>query len=98
MLLVLSLYLLNNFYCVSPKAYWPIASRIILTLFFVLTSSKNKTTLKRCIGFHFLLFVIMALKLLPEILDKLDIFVLEIEELLIPKVIISYFVRIFPHS
>jgi len=27
----------------------------------------------------------MALKLLPEILDKLDIFVLEIEELLIPK-------------
>jgi len=47
--------------------------------------SKNKTTLKRCIGFHFLLFVIMALKLLPEILDKLDIFVLEVEELLIPK-------------
>jgi len=48
-------------------------------------SSKNKTSLKRCIVFHFLLFVLMALKLLPEILDKLDIFVLEIEELLIPK-------------
>merc|ERR1719510_1709430 len=27
----------------------------------------------------------MSLKLLPELLDKLDIFVLEIEELLIPK-------------
>ena len=34
-----------------------------------------------------MLFVLMALKLLPEILDKLDVFILEIEELLIPKVI-----------
>ena len=34
-----------------------------------------------------MLFVLMALKLLPEVLDKLDVFVLEIEELLIPKVI-----------
>jgi hypothetical protein len=35
---------------------------------------------------HSLLSIIMALKLLPEVLDKFDIFVLEIEELLIPKV------------
>jgi len=47
--------------------------------------SKNKTRLKTCVGFHFMLFVLMALKLLPEVLDKLDVFVLEIEELLIPK-------------
>ena len=52
-------------------------------------SSKNKTRLKTCIGFHFMLFVLMALKLLPEVLDKLDVFVLEIEELLIPKVILT---------
>ena len=52
-------------------------------------SSKNKTRLKTCVGFHFMLFVLMALKLLPEVLDKLDVFVLEIEELLIPKVILT---------
>ena len=52
-------------------------------------SSKNKTRLKTCIGFHFMLSVLMALKLLPEVLDKLDVFVLEIEELLIPKVILT---------
>ena len=31
----------------------------------------------------------MAMKLLPEVLDKLDVFILEVEELLIPKVYIS---------
>ena len=36
-----------------------------------------------------MLSVLMALKLLPEVLDKLDVFVLEIEELLIPKVILT---------
>ena len=33
----------------------------------------------------------MALKLFPEVLDKLDIFILEVEELLIPKVYIWIF-------
>jgi len=47
--------------------------------------AKNKGRLKWCIFFHYLLSVVMALKLLPELLDKLDIFVLEIEELLVPK-------------
>ena len=35
----------------------------------------------------------MVLKLLPEVLDKLDIFILEIEELLIPKVTYNLFQR-----
>jgi len=47
--------------------------------------SQNKSRLKWLIGAHLMLFVWMALKLLPEVLDKLDIFILEIEELLIPK-------------
>lgn len=47
--------------------------------------SQNKSRLKWNIFFHSLLSILMALKLLPEILDKLDIFILEIEELLIPK-------------
>ena len=49
-------------------------------------SSQNKSRLKSSIIIHCLLFVVMVLKLLPEVLDKLDIFILEIEELLIPKV------------
>lgn len=48
-------------------------------------NAKNKSRLKWTILFHTLLGVVMAVKLLPEVLDKLDIFVLEIEELLIPK-------------
>jgi len=48
-------------------------------------SSQNKSRLKWNIFFHSLLSILMALKLLPEVLDKLDIFILEIEELLIPK-------------
>ena len=54
-------------------------------------SSQNKSRLKSSIIIHFLLFVVMVLKLLPEILDKLDIFILEIEELLIPKVTYNLF-------
>lgn len=36
--------------------------------------------------FHYLLFLAMFAKLSADILDKLDIFILEIEELSIPKV------------
>lgn len=49
-------------------------------------SAQNKSRLKYCIFFHFILFFIMLAKLSADILDKLDIFVLEIEELEIPKV------------
>ncbi|KAJ8980598.1 hypothetical protein NQ317_018726 [Molorchus minor] len=49
------------------------------------TSAQNKSRLKYCIFFHYLLFFAMLAKLSADILDKLDIFILEIEELSIPK-------------
>jgi len=45
----------------------------------------NKSRLKYCIFFHALLFFIMLAKLMSDILDRLDIFILEIEELEIPQ-------------
>ncbi|KAJ8950361.1 hypothetical protein NQ314_007896, partial [Rhamnusium bicolor] len=48
-------------------------------------SALNKSRLKYCIFFHYLLFFAMLAKLSADILDKLDIFILEIEELSIPK-------------
>lgn len=45
----------------------------------------NKSRLKYCIFFHALLFFVMAAKLSADILDRLDIFILEIEELEIPS-------------
>ncbi|XP_070493522.1 protein jagunal [Chironomus tepperi] len=48
-------------------------------------SALNKSRLKFCIFFHYLLFFVMIAKLSADILDKLDIFILEIEELRVPK-------------
>lgn len=48
-------------------------------------SAQNKSRLKHCIFFHYLLFFFMLAKLSADILDKLDIFILEIEELRIPQ-------------
>lgn len=48
-------------------------------------SALNKSRLKYCIFFHYLLFFTMLAKLSADILDKLDIFILEIEELQIPQ-------------
>ncbi|BES93751.1 unnamed protein product [Nesidiocoris tenuis] len=48
-------------------------------------SASNKSRLKYCIFFHFLLFFAMLAKLSADILDRLDIFILEIEELQVPK-------------
>ncbi|KXJ78106.1 hypothetical protein RP20_CCG005513 [Aedes albopictus] len=45
----------------------------------------NKARLKYCIFFHYLLFFVMLVKLSADILDRLDIFILEIEELQIPQ-------------
>ncbi|XP_055327130.1 protein jagunal [Sitodiplosis mosellana] len=47
-------------------------------------SALNKSRLKYCIFFHFLLFFAMLAKLSADILDRLDIFILEIEELQVP--------------
>lgn len=53
---------------------------------FKIFSAQNKSRLKYCIFFHYLLFFAMLAKLSADILDRLDIFILEIEELQIPKV------------
>jgi len=47
-------------------------------------SALNKSRLRKCIFSHLLLALVMLLKLLPDLLDKLDIFILEIEELEVP--------------
>ncbi|KAH0946232.1 hypothetical protein HN011_004385 [Eciton burchellii] len=48
-------------------------------------SATNKSRLKYCIFFHYLLFFVMVAKLSADILDRFDIFILEIEELQIPQ-------------
>ena len=47
----------------------------------------NKNRLKWAISIHFYLLFLMLTKLSPDILDRLDIFVLELEELFVPKVL-----------
>jgi len=49
------------------------------------TSVENKYRLKWCIFLHFLLTVLMLVKLSDDILDRLDIFILSLQELYIPK-------------
>lgn len=48
-------------------------------------SALSKSRLKICFFFHFLLFFLLLAKLSADIFDRLDIFILEIEELEIPK-------------
>jgi len=48
-------------------------------------SALNKSRLKNCIFFHYLLFFVMLAKLTSDILDRLDIFILEVEELQVPE-------------
>ncbi|KAL0819163.1 hypothetical protein ABMA28_008418 [Loxostege sticticalis] len=48
-------------------------------------SALNKSRLKYCVFFHHVLFFVMLAKLSADILDRLDIFILEIEELQIPQ-------------
>lgn len=48
-------------------------------------SAQNKYRLKVCLFVHLLLFIFMAVKLVPDILDKLNVFILEVEELEVPK-------------
>lgn len=47
--------------------------------------AQNKYRLKWTIFIHLLLVFCMLTKLTPEILDKIDVFILEIEELFVPK-------------
>jgi len=48
-------------------------------------SAVNKYRLKLCIFTHFLLFLLMCVKLAQDVLDYMDIFIMEIEQLEIPK-------------
>lgn len=64
-------------------------------------SALNKSRLKYCIFFHYLLFFAMLGKLSSDILDRLDIFILEIEELRIPQVRwwkIKIFIHLWEHT
>ena len=49
-------------------------------------SAQNKSRLKWSVFAHYLAFFLLAFKLSPEILDRFDVFILELEELYIPKV------------
>lgn len=48
-------------------------------------SALYKSRLRFCIFLHFLLFLVMLTKLSEDILDRMDIFILEFQELYIPK-------------
>ncbi|CAG9759459.1 unnamed protein product [Ceutorhynchus assimilis] len=48
-------------------------------------SALNKSRLKTCMFFHYLLWLVMLSKLAPFILDKFNFFILVIEELEIPE-------------
>lgn len=48
-------------------------------------SSLYKSRFRFCVFSHFVLFLVLMSKLLEDILDRLDIFILELEELYIPK-------------
>jgi hypothetical protein len=49
---------------------------------------QNKERLKWSIFIHYILLFLMLTKLTPEVLDKFDVFVLEVEELFVPKPLI----------
>ncbi|CAG0878584.1 unnamed protein product [Darwinula stevensoni] len=48
-------------------------------------SATNKGRLRACFGVHVLLFFVMIAKLSADILDRLDVFIWEIEVLVLPK-------------
>jgi len=45
----------------------------------------NKSRLNNCLKIHFLFFLVMLAKLMDNILDRMDIFILTLQELYIPK-------------
>ncbi len=56
------------------------------TIYIPSFSAQNKSRLKWCVFLHAVVFLAMLAKLTPEILDWMDVFVLELEELFVPKV------------
>ena len=59
---------------------------MLVTIAMLCFSAQTKTRLKCCLFFHLLLAIVMLVKLLSDILDKLNIFILEVEELEMPQV------------
>lgn len=56
-----------------------------LYIFSFFFSALYKSRLRSCIFLHVVLFLVMLAKLSEDILDRMDIFVLELQELFIPK-------------
>lgn len=56
---------------------------------YIFGSVLNKGRLRKCVFSHLLLALLMVVKMVPDFLDRLDIFVLEIEELEVPQVFIT---------
>ena len=52
----------------------------------MICSIANKRRLRVCIFSHLVLAIFMVAKLVPDILDKLDVFILEVEEIEVPTV------------
>lgn len=63
-----------------------ISNYLYVFLSFVSASALNKGRLRKCVFSHLLLALLMLIKMVPDILDRLDIFILEIEELEVPQV------------
>lgn len=47
-------------------------------------SALNKGRLRKCVFAHLLLALVMGVKLVPDLLDRMDIFIMEVEELEVP--------------
>lgn len=70
-------------FCIYKCSYIINMSVNILLLFSF--SALYKSRLRFCIFLHFLLFLVMCTKLSDDVLDRLDIFILELQALYIPK-------------
>lgn len=69
----------------SPPMHNNTINRVPFQFTTFISSVINKSRLKYCIFLHYMLLFFMLAKLSADILDRLDIFILEIEELQVPQ-------------
>ena len=74
------------FWWIFDAVFWPSKKPRNVKCFCLYFSAQTKSRLKWSILVHALMTLVMLAKLMPEILDRIDIFVLEVEELFLPKV------------
>ena len=74
------------FWWIFDAVFWPSKKPRNVKCFCLFFSAQTKSRLKWSILVHALMTLVMLAKLMPEILDRIDIFVLEVEELFLPKV------------